>query len=238
MFYDPSSPVSLRRLLQSAAAIALIILISGCGGVTTNAGDVSDDSATLHADVSWKKGETASWWFETRPLGGTWKTVSFHGPLKLPTSADHVDLKDRVDGLTAGTDYEYRLCSYIVLANGAMIGSPENPVCVDREAGAPTDHWSQFTTTGTAPDPAPQTTLTSGPHGTITTRETSFSFSSSDPGSVFECRLDDADFQSCESPLLISDLSDGAHYFRVRAIDPNGTADPSPAMRYFTVSAR
>ena len=66
----------------------------------------------------------------------------------------------------------------------------------------------------------------------------SFAFSSSEPGSSFECRLDsnqESDLQSCSSPKSYSSLADGAHTFEVRATDAVGNTDPTPASRSFTV---
>jgi hypothetical protein len=59
-------------------------------------------------------------------------------------------------------------------------------------------------------------------------RWTSFSFGSSDIGSRFECRLDRRPYRACASPYWTK-AGLGEHAFRVRAIDPQGLADPTPA---------
>jgi hypothetical protein len=82
---------------------------------------------------------------------------------------------------------------------------------------------------------APETTITSGPSGTLGTAAASFTFSSSEPGSAFECRIDAAPFAACTSPKAFSALANGSHTFEVRAIDAAGNADPSPASRTWTV---
>jgi arylsulfatase A-like enzyme len=85
---------------------------------------------------------------------------------------------------------------------------------------------------------APETTIDSGPSGPTNDSSPSFAFSSSDPGSSFECRLDstqDSDFQPCDSPKSYSSLADGAHTFEVRAVDSAGNVDLTPASRDFTV---
>src|SRR5215211_188923 len=47
----------------------------------------------------------------------------------------------------------------------------------------------------------PETTIDSGPSGTVSTRSASFAFSSSDEaGSTIECSLDGSAFESCSSP--------------------------------------
>jgi hypothetical protein len=75
----------------------------------------------------------------------------------------------------------------------------------------------------------PETTLDSGPSGTIASASAVLVFSSPDAGATFECALDDADYATCESPLTLTNLTEGPHQVAVRAIDPAGNADPSPA---------
>ena len=53
-------------------------------------------------------------------------------------------------------------------------------------------------------------------------------------GATFECSYDDAPFAPCTSPSTSGVLSPGAHNFRVRATNANGT-DPTPATRSFIV---
>jgi hypothetical protein len=81
----------------------------------------------------------------------------------------------------------------------------------------------------------PETTIDAGPNGTVASNSASFSFSSSDPGSTFACALDGAAFTACTSPHSYTDLADGGHTFQVRATDPQGNADASPAARSWTV---
>lgn len=59
-------------------------------------------------------------------------------------------------------------------------------------------------------------------------RWTNFSFGSSDIGSHFECKLDRQPYRACASPHWTK-AGMGEHVFRVRAIDPLGLADPTPA---------
>jgi Hypothetical glycosyl hydrolase family 15 len=81
----------------------------------------------------------------------------------------------------------------------------------------------------------PQTAIDSGPAGVIPTDSASFGFSSSEPGSSFECRLDGAPWSLCSSPSSYSGLADGSHGFQVRARDAAGNADATPASRNFQV---
>ncbi|HEY8630022.1 MAG TPA: Ig-like domain-containing protein, partial [Gaiellaceae bacterium] len=56
-----------------------------------------------------------------------------------------------------------------------------------------------------------------------------FDLGSNEPSSTFECRLDGALFASCATPASYSGLGDGTHTFDVRATDPAGNLDTSPA---------
>jgi hypothetical protein len=56
-----------------------------------------------------------------------------------------------------------------------------------------------------------------------------FWFSSSEPGSRFECRLDGRPFRACEAPWTVRVKRGAKHVFRVRAIDQAGNVDSSPA---------
>jgi len=98
----------------------------------------------------------------------------------------------------------------------------------------PTPASRTFTVETFVPDP-PETTIVSGPTGTIATNSAIFSFESDQPG-TFECRLDSdeaAAWTACESPQLYSDLADGAHSFEVRAVNEAGEPDPTPAAQSF-----
>jgi len=76
---------------------------------------------------------------------------------------------------------------------------------------------------------APETTITSGPTGNNNPDTATFLFTSSEPGSTFECRLDDAAFSLCTSGITYTALARAQHVFEVRARDAAGNVDASPA---------
>jgi hypothetical protein len=82
---------------------------------------------------------------------------------------------------------------------------------------------------------APDTAIDSGPAGTISEDSARFGFSSSESGSRFECRLDGASWAPCTNPKSYDSLAGGLHDFSVRAMDPAGNVDTSPASRSFDV---
>ena len=81
---------------------------------------------------------------------------------------------------------------------------------------------------------APSTKLTEAPDD-FSNGGDRFEFASSEKHSSFECKLDDGDYRACSSPKAYPRLDDGAHRFRVRAVDRAGNPDPSPASRKWTV---
>ncbi len=84
----------------------------------------------------------------------------------------------------------------------------------------------------------PDTSILSGPTGVISATSVTFTFSSTETGSTFQCRLNTGSFVSCSSPYTITGLTDGAQTFEVRAIDGVGNVDPTPATRSWTVDTQ
>jgi hypothetical protein len=62
-----------------------------------------------------------------------------------------------------------------------------------------------------------------------------FDFTSPEPGGTFKCSVDSGSWDPCTSPKTTSQLADGSHTFDVRATDPAGNTDLTPAHRAFTV---
>ena len=84
----------------------------------------------------------------------------------------------------------------------------------------------------------PDTTIDSGPSGTVGSTSAEFGFSSDQGDATFQCKLDGGTFEACASPKSVPDegaLAEGTHTFEVRAVDTAGGADPTPASRTWTV---
>src|SRR5439155_1475526 len=82
---------------------------------------------------------------------------------------------------------------------------------------------------------APDTTLTATPPALTNSPSASFSFTATEVGSTFECKLDGGAFTACASPQSYTVLAAGSHVFQVRAIDPAGNTDPTPASFTWTI---
>jgi Ca2+-binding RTX toxin-like protein len=76
---------------------------------------------------------------------------------------------------------------------------------------------------------APETTIGAGPKRKTRKRKATIAFSSSEPGSRFECSLDGKPFAPCESPFT-KKVKPRRHTFQVRATDQAGNTDPTPAL--------
>jgi hypothetical protein len=84
----------------------------------------------------------------------------------------------------------------------------------------------------------PNTAIRSGPTRITTSTRATFRHFSSEPGSRFRCRLDRRPFRACAARVTYRGLKNGRHVFRVYAVDRAGLADPSPALRSWTVKPK
>jgi acid phosphatase type 7 len=148
-------------------------------------------------------------------------------PLTAQVSYDAATKKATLDptsDLEAGATYTATL-------KGGVTGMKDlagNPLAADKT-------WS-FTTAAPADTTAPETTIDSGPSGTLSSNSATFAFSSNEAGSTFECSLDGAAFTGCSSPKDYTNLSDGSHTFEVKATDTAGNVSQT-VNRTWTVDA-
>ena len=199
---------------------------SGPGVTTSTTGyhldnfTVNNPPATDTSITAGPSGATASpnpsFSFTSTPSGGSFE-CKLDGP-----------------GATVGT---WAACTspkaYSALADGsytfnvrATVGGVTDPTPASRA----------FTVDTTPPD----TTITSGPSGTITVNSASFGFSS-EAGATFQCKLDGpgastGTYASCTPPKAYSSLANGSYTFSVKGADGVGNVDPTPATRAFTVN--
>ncbi len=81
----------------------------------------------------------------------------------------------------------------------------------------------------------PETKITKGAPNKPDKTKLKFKFTSSEPGSTFECKLDKKALKPCTSPRKVKRLDDGKHKFKVVATDAAGNTDPSAAKDKFKV---
>ena len=158
---------------------------------------------------------------------------------------DRIDIYERAEGITSlitkaagiadpdSADAEFAGLGPVpeVSADGSRVffetSQKHHPG--DLDAGLFDDYMAAEDTT------APQTSITGGPSGTTGDSTPGFSFAASELGMSFQCKVDGGAFAPCSSPRTLGPLADGPHSFQVRAIDPAGNIDASPAQRAFTV---
>jgi len=78
----------------------------------------------------------------------------------------------------------------------------------------------------------PDTTIPVGPPTRGPGRTGRFEYASTEPGSTFECSLDGGAYAPCAAEYTVEP---GEHTLRVRAVDPAGNVDPTPAEYSWTV---
>ncbi|MCX9085305.1 MAG: MBG domain-containing protein, partial [Candidatus Methanoperedens sp.] len=83
---------------------------------------------------------------------------------------------------------------------------------------------------------APDTIIDSTPPTPSSSSSATFTFSSTEVGSTFQCQLDSNGFSTCSSPAVYNGLVDGSHTFEVKATDAMGNADATPASFTWTIT--
>jgi hypothetical protein len=83
-------------------------------------------------------------------------------------------------------------------------------------------------------DSTPPDTAIANPGNVVAMDFVSFSFTSTEAGSTFQCAFGNAPFAACTSPDVVDVPGSGAHVFKVRAIDGAGNVDPTPAVYRWT----
>lgn len=201
---------------------------------TPNNGFAGTDSFTYSVSDGFGGTDTATVTINVRPEttidsgpgngDTTGPTVSF----TFSSNATGATFECRIDGGT------YSTCTS---PQAYTLSTGSHTFDVRAVAGGQTDQ-TPASRTFTVDATAPETTIDSGPANGSTTNEDSvtFTFSSSEANSTFECQIDGGGFTSCTSPVTYSNLGPGTHTFEVRATDAVGNTDPTPASRTFTLT--
>jgi hypothetical protein len=214
---------------------------SACTSPFTATG-LTDGSHTFHVRALDAAGNvdaspaTRTWTVDATPPD----TTITGGPANSSTSGPTVSFTFSSE---AGATFQCRMdsgsfsaCTSPFTATGLTDGSHTFHVRAIDTVGNidPTPATRTWTVDATPPD----TTILSGPTGVISVTGVTFTFTSTETSSTFQCRLNTGSFVSCTSPHTISGLVNGSQTFEVRAIDGVGNVDPTPATQSWTVDTQ
>ena len=193
-------------------------------------------------------GSPPSWNSPTPADGSTFdvlpgQTVTFSLAASDPDSEDTVEiLQNAGPGFTSPTAGNPATARYSFTPSSSQAGEEFIVQFLAQDDGSPPQAAPFRTVKIRVNDNvAPNTTITSGPSGAITSTSAAFGFSSTEAGSTFQCRLDGPGgaigaWGACSTPKSYSNLAAGSYTFRVRAIDRAANTDPTPAARSFSVN--
>jgi uncharacterized repeat protein (TIGR01451 family) len=168
---------------------------------------VVPDTTLLTAPSGLVNASTATFTFESNEAGVTFECSFDNAPFSACTSPVN---------LTAITDGNH---TFQVRARDAAGNVDATPATATWQVDAA----------------EPDTVITAGPTGTVSSTSATFEFTSTKASSTFQCSLDGAAFTSCPSPVTFSGLAEGSHTLEVRAVDPATNVDSSPASRTWVV---
>ena len=172
-------------------------------------GTASDGSAVTSVRVSVKG-----------PNGKYWSAGSFSSTPEVFNAA------------TGTTSWKYALAAG---SDGAYVVDVQATDSLGNQQTGTTYAASSSFTLDVTPPAAP--TITSGPAGTSNPPSATFSFSDTEGGVVYLCKLDSGSYTACTNPATFSGLSTGSHTLSVEAKDAAGNISASAASRTWTVDA-
>lgn len=209
---------------------------------------VQPNNYFLHSDVSGRFSMLP--WGTDQTFGRRLPFVDVHGVLFTQCLADETcgsmyrSAVERLPALTAGLELDDLITSTAGMLAPWQATDPRreySPAQID--AGVASTRSFLATRWTDAFDPAfwggqadvtpPDTTITAGPKRRIRRSRgelVRLRFTSTEPGSTFECRIDLRPWNGCESPHMLR-AGRGRRAVAVRAIDAAGNVDATPATR-------
>ena len=258
------APVSFQFVSPDSPAATFECSVDGLAFEPCDESDEYDLPEGTHTfqvkawDAAGNVDDTPATWTWTVDLTAPTPTIDSPGELHTTT-----DITPTISGTASTAAHDSDPVTVKVYAGASAGGTPLRTMSTTRGAGgawslnvSPPLFVGQFTaqaeqaddtvppnvgtsdevTFNIGPDPVPpETTIVSGPVGTVASGDAAFSFDSSEPGSDFTCSLNGAAPSQCGPSHSLSGLGDGQYTLAVTAIDPAGNPDPSPATRSWTV---
>jgi flagellar hook-associated protein FlgK len=155
-------------------------------------------------------------------------------PDLVPGTVSYDSKSNKATLTPANLDYS---TTYTATVKGGANGVKDatgNPLSAD-------EVWTFTTAAPPADTTPPDTTIDSGPSGTVKSRDATFTFSSTEPSNAtFQTRLDGGNWEAngTATSKTYGKLANGTHTFDVKATDAAGNTDSTPASRSWKVSAR
>ncbi len=182
--------------------------------------------------------DTATWRIDTAPPAPPIITTPVHNAVTTttyqlisgsaePQSSVHVFMDEQPWGtVTANGAGEWSLIPSVALPYGQhTVKAMASDAATNNSAFSPP-------ITFVVDAQAPATIITAMPAALTASPTATFAFagyaSADTTVAAFECQIDGAAFSACTSPITYTNLLDGSHTFKVRAIDGFGTADSTP----------
>ncbi len=148
------------------------------------------------------------------PAGGPAFTLTVNGTNYIADSVVRWNGSDRPTSFVSAT----QLTAEIGATDIAAVGTASITVVTPGPDGG-TSSEKTFTIADTTP---PDITITSSPSGWVRSTAASFAFASTESGATFKCLLDTGTEGVCTSPKSYTGLAEGAHTFKVKAVDRAG----------------
>src|SRR5215217_503727 len=155
-------------------------------------------------------------------------------PDLVPGTVAYDSTSNKATLTPANVDYS---TTYTATVKGGANGVKDaagNPLSAD-------EVWTFTTAAPPADTTPPDTTIDSGPSGTVKSRDATFTFSPTEPSNAtFQTRLDGGNWEAngTATSKTYGKLANGTHTFDVKATDAAGNTDPTPASRSWNVRAR
>lgn len=164
------------------------------------------------------QGTTTFAWDDQTPPSQDSGTYGAGVVVDVPISGSHADLTGSIpiDKVHEQGTYSGIAPDYIGVTTGATV----------------TIHLTKGSAGG-----APNTSITGSPASKTTSRTAKFTFTSTQAGGHFFCKLDAGAASTCSSPKKYSKLVAGAHTFTVTAVNSSNVKDPTPAAAHWRVVA-
>ncbi|MEJ7654035.1 MAG: Ig-like domain-containing protein [Chloroflexia bacterium] len=195
--------------------------------------DTTAHTDATPASLTWTIEQTAPTVSLTAPADNAAVTGSFTLSASAADSFKMGRVEFLINGSVVGSDSTATAGSYSYLWNSTSRG--DGPVTLQARAVDAAGNKTTSASRTLNMDNAPNTTITSGPTGTVTATSATFSFTATQAGSTFECSLDAGAYAACISPVSYTGLAVGAPTFTVRATDATGHVDSTPALRTWKI---